>query len=154
MNRFQQRNLRRQEPDPNTNATTIASGIRGLVHSSPTTTSERPSATGTLGSGELGGGTSGRETSGTGTSASLSPHADSLSSCRSLLTSAVFPAASASRIVGATWRGVCGLTIPKNLYPLTGWVSGCCGRRPASRVCGRGAGGGGCGSEVCSHICF
>jgi hypothetical protein len=46
------------------------------------------------------------------------PAADSLSSCCSTLTSEVFPATIASRRVGTTGRGFCGVTSPKNSNPL------------------------------------
>ena len=105
MNRLQHRKLTRQEHDSNTNAT------RGLVHSSPTEPSGRAS----------GRGTSGRGTSGRGRSGRLSPPADSPSSCCSTSTSEVFPAASASRRVGAgRWARFLRRHKPQKLQPTEG----------------------------------
>jgi len=84
---------------------------RNLVHSSPTELSGRASGRGTSGRGTLGRGTLGRETSRSGTSRREPsgrplPPADSPSSCCSTSTSKLSPAASASRRVGATGRGL------------------------------------------------
>jgi hypothetical protein len=130
MNSLEQRKLRRQEQDCNPEAK------RGLVHSSPTNQSGRASGRGTLGRGtsrrgtsgkgtfgrgtsgrgtsgrgksgrgKSGRGTSGRGTSWRGISGRLSPAPDSPSSYCSTSPSEVFPAASASRRVGAAGRDV------------------------------------------------
>jgi len=113
MNRLQQKKLTRQEPDPTPNATTIASSATlGLIHSSPTEPSGRASEKQTLGRGIQGSGTLVSGTSWSGTLGRLSPPADSPSSCWSILTSEVFPGASASIRVCAAARGFCGLTRP------------------------------------------
>jgi len=151
MNRLQQRILAAQEPDSNPNAT------RGLVYSSPAKPSTRASGRGTSGRGTTSRETSRRERSGKRTSAigtlgRLLPPADSPSSCCSISTSEVFPAAPTSRRVGTTGRGFWGVRSPKNCSPLRVWVSGVRGHGGGSGVCGHGAGTVGCGHAVCSPI--
>jgi hypothetical protein len=139
MNRLQQRKLRRQEPDSNPNARLLCKARTGSLLSYQAFRArfrKETSGRGTLGRGALGRGTLRKWTLGKGTSrrgplGSPSSPADSRSSCCSTSTSEVFPAASASRRVGAAVRGICGVTSPKNSSPVRVLVSGVHGHAEA-----------------------
>jgi len=138
INRLEQRNWTRQEPDPTPITTTIASSaMRGVAHSSPIKPSRVATENGALGR---------------GTSGSLSQPADWPISCWSTSTSKVFLAASASCRVRTAGRGFYSVTSPKCSSQPRGWVHGVRSGWQGSGVCGREACAGGCGHGICLRI--
>jgi len=113
MNRLQQRKLTRQERDSNPNACLLGNARTGSLLADRgirVCLRERDIRERESGRGTSGRGTSGRETSARGPSARPSSPADLPRSCCSTSTSEGFPAASASRRVGAAGRDITGLT--------------------------------------------
>jgi len=141
--RLEQSKWSSQEPDPNTNATTIASpATRGLIHSLPTEPSGHA----------LRSETSGWGTSGRGTLQRMSPPADSPISCWSTSTSQVFPAATACHRICTARRGFCSVSCQKSSNLLSGWVSAIWNHGRDSGVCCPETDAGGWSHRVCSHI--